>query len=421
MQGVFDLLIIGAGPAGLFSAIQAAEFSKRAGRRIRIAVFDKNQDGCAKLLISGSGRCNITHAGEIREFIHHYGDNGGFLKPGLFAFPNTALSRYFAERGIRLMEMETGKLFPASGKSQDVARALLDECRRLGADIVCSTPITGLEVSGTTFIVAAENNTYDAVCVIIAAGGASYPATGSTGDGIRLAASCGQPVTVLRPALTPVIAENFRFGGCAGISLKDVAVSLFRSGHLIRKNRGDVLFTHRGLSGPGILDMSRYMRRKDVINLNLMNRMRDDAFNAELVSLFSQQGRKTLKNVLSIFSVPEGLVRVIIEGCGLKSEMRAAELDKKGRNNLLDSLFGLSFTVASLGGFKEAMATAGGVSLDGVNPKTMESLIVPGLFFAGETLDIDGDTGGYNLQAAFSTAYLAGKAATERLLQSEIS
>lgn len=374
------IAIIGGGPAGIFCALQAA------GEGRDVIVFEKKPAAGRKLLITGSGQCNITHDGEIADFLSRYGDHGTFLRPALMNFTNRDLVRFFADRGLRMETEPGGKVFPATRKAADVLAVLLAECAARGVEVRCGDPVLAVERDDGGFLVTTKTGTARAGTLVIATGGASYPATGSTGDGYAFARALGQPVTEVAPALAPVYVEDYPFADLAGISFSNLALAVYRGGKRVGRRTGDLLFTHTGLSGPGVLDLSRAVRPGDVLRVTF----------------------------LSGLPLPERFVRRLLDLAGVPADETCAHLGKKARNALAASLAEFPFQVARLGGFNEAMATRGGVALEGINPKTMASKIVENLYCIGEVLDIDGDTGGYNLQAAFSTAALAARQIASR-------
>ncbi|MFA5268891.1 MAG: NAD(P)/FAD-dependent oxidoreductase [Methanoregula sp.] len=403
-----DVVVIGAGPAGLFCAIHAAT------DRCRVHLLEKNPEPGAKLLLAGSGQCNLTHDGEIREFITHYGDHGKFVKPALMAFTNKNLMEFFHERCLAMMTEENGKIFPQSRQSSDVLEALLAECRSRGVTIRCSEPVTAISREGESFIVTTGVAAYKAGTVVITTGGVSYPQCGTTGDGYRLAASLGQPVTETAPALTPLLIRPFPFAALMGQSFEQMSFSVWREGKKIKDYTGDVLFTHLGLSGPGILDASRGIRPGDVVRLSFAGAMRREEFAADIAKRAAENPNWQIGTILAKYPIPERLNRKLLKLSGIPEDHKCAHFSATQRSVLVTNCTEFPLTVAELGDYKIAMATRGGIALDSVNAKTMESKIVPGLFFAGEVLDIDGDTGGYNLQAAFSTGYLAAQGIRKR-------
>ncbi len=404
--GDYDTIIIGAGPAGLFCALQAAAPDRQ------VIILEKKPACGRKLLITGSGQCNLTHGGDIREFLARYGDHGAFLRPTLFGFTNRDLIAFFESRGLDLETDANDKVFPATRRAADVLDLLLRECAEQNVAIRCGEPVLAVERRDEGFLVATDANSYAAPNVVIATGGASYPATGSTGDGYRLAAALGHTVTPVRPALAPVVVEDYPFPHLAGISFEGVTVSLFRDGRKIREITGDLLFTHAGLSGPAVLHLSRHVAAGDVLKVSFLPGMTREALEKDLLAKFAAHGTRQVKTILAGYPIPERFVLALLETAGIPADLAAAHLTKAARAALLDRLTAFPFEVKAVAGFREAMVTAGGVALDEVNKKTVASKQVPGLYFIGEVLDIDGDTGGYNLQAAFSTAFAAARAIT---------
>ena len=408
-SGECDIIIIGAGPAGLFCALQVKE---GAGRNLRVIVLEKNARCGKKLLITGTGQCNITHCGDIREFFTHYGKHGAFLRPALLGFTNRDLITFFESHGLAMITDANGKVFPATRKASDVLNLLLTECKDRGVEIRCSEAVIRIDREKEVFFVATETARYTAAQVVIATGGASYPGTGSTGDGYRLAAELGQPVTPIRPALVAVYVKDYLFPHLTGISFEGVQVSLFRDGKKVSQSTGDLLFTHAGLSGPVILHLSRYIAAGDMLKVSFIPGMDRETVQKDLVEKIASSGIRQVKTLLSDYHLPERFIKELLEQTGIPVDLKCAHISKKARNTLITHLTEFPFTVKDVGGFEEAMVTAGGISLTDVDPKTMASKRVPGLFFIGEVLDIDGDTGGYNLQAAFSTAFAAARAIT---------
>jgi predicted Rossmann fold flavoprotein len=408
----FAMLIIGAGPAGLACGIAAARCGKQT------VVLEKNNRPGVKLRLTGSGQCNLTHGGSIDKFLDHYGTitkgtvkQSRFVKPALFAFPNTETVRFFEQRGVPLFEREDGKIFPRSLQSDDILRALVAELETNGGVLRTDIKIHTVRRTDDGFCVETNQGMFSSNQLAIATGGMSYPKTGSTGDGYRWAEQWGHRIAPPRPALTPVIVESYPFADAAGFSFDDVPIDVYRNGKKIRHGRGDVLLTHRGLSGPGILDLSRFLEPQDVLRLPIYRASSARAGGVippmSLTKLL--RGKKLLKNVLPPLGIPDRLLSLLLTELGISPELPAAEVDRPTRQRLNDALTGFTFVIKRLGGFDEAMATGGGIALEEVNRQTMESRLVSGLFFCGEVLDIDGDTGGYNIQFALSSGFLAGR------------
>ncbi len=432
---VYDVLVVGAGPAGLFAAIAAA------GAGARVLVLEGMPNPGRKLLASGSGQCNLTHGGELRDFLAHYGSSSRvgasrFLRPSLYGFSNRDLASFAEDRGVPLEATEGGKVFPVSRRAKDVRDLLLREAQGLGAELWTGARLRDLRRLPERFDAEierreAEREVLSSSSVVLATGGASWPATGSTGDGYALAAALGHHIVEPGPALTSVQVQGAAFApfvSCAGLALPNAPVTVIRGGQgkrPVARGAGAVLFTHRGLSGPGVLDLSRAIRPGDTLLLPLADLSQAsaagaakesgnlDGVDARLREELDAHGKRGIVRVLSSFGLAESLARALLQAHGMDVEIKAALLSREKRRSLAASLAlpGHPFPVASLGGWEEAMATRGGVDLDEVDSKTMESRLVPGLYFAGELLDFDGDSGGYNIQAACSTGRLAGASA----------
>ncbi len=399
---VFDAIVIGAGPSGIFCAINAAP-------ERRVLVLEKMPRPGIKFLLSGSGRCNITHAGAPDDFIPRYGGHGRFLRHALYTFPGGGLLRYFRDRGMDFVEEEGGKIFPASGGAAALLKSLLDDLTEKGAALKTGEAVREISAGGRGFVVRTDRCRYTAASAVIATGGMSYPGTGSSGDGYALAGSAGLSIVGPKPALVPLYVRDYPFGGLAGISVSDSVIAVHRGGKKIASARGDLLFTHRSLSGPGILDISRYVETDDELRIALAGGKVADDFHAVFGELLGDDPSRTVKRALSPMRVPDRLMKLLFSIAGIETGLRCGNLPGEKKKALAEMLSSFRCAVLRTGGFGEAMVTAGGVDLRGIDSRTMESKAVPGLFVIGEALDVDGDTGGYNLQACFSTAFLAAR------------
>jgi predicted Rossmann fold flavoprotein len=399
----YDVVVIGAGPAGLFCALQAAMPGHC------VLLLEKNPYPGAKLLLSGSGQCNISHDGEIRDFLSHYSDHGKQVTPALFGFTNRDLIEFFRTRGLAMITEENGKVFPKTRCSADVLALLIKECKERGVDLRCGEPATGVTRTAEGFEITTPKRTYLSPVLVISTGGASYPKTGSTGDGYRISESLGQPVTEIVPALTPLLIRNYPFAALSGISFERMQFSVWRAGKKVASRTGDVLFTHLGLSGPGILDASRDIHPDDVVKLSFVGNLKREEFTADLTKRAEKNRSWQISTILAAYPIPERLNRKLLDLSGIPDDLTCNHFSAGQRSRLITCCTQFPLTVEAPGGFSVAMVTRGGVALDGVNLKTLESKTVPNLYFAGEVLDIDGDTGGYNIQAAFSTGFLAAK------------
>jgi len=409
MEDRFDAqaIVVGGGPAGLFLAARLASDSIS-----RVILLEKGPRPGRKLLASGSGRCNITHSGSPADFLEHYGGAGRFLKKALYGFTSSDLEAWFLERGLSFEVEEGGKAFPSSRRAGDVLDLLLGECRKGGIEIrQGSRAASAAAVDGGFEIgLGAEDATVlRSPILAIATGGMSYPGTGSEGDGYRLAAALGHGIVPPRPALTPLLVKDFALGSLAGIGFEGLRFTVRRGGRKIAEARGDALITHEGLSGPGILDASRDIAPGDLVEPDFSG-LGSEAFRAAFDALCIASPRALVKNALADLGLPRRMAELFCSLAGLEEGATCADLRRESRKSLERMACAYPAEVKALGGFEKAMVTAGGVSLEEVDPATMESRIAPGLFFAGEVLDYDGDTGGYNLQAAFSTAAAAARA-----------
>ncbi len=403
---VKDIIIIGAGAGGLFAGLNLPN--------CKALITEKMSSPGKKLLMAGSGKCNITHEGNIRDFVSKYGNKSKFIKPALLEYPNSKLLDLLHINGLPTIIDENGKIFPKSENSKDVLDLFLALNRKAGTTIVYNQEVIGISNKDKLFTITTKSQQYQAKYIIIATGGSSYPLSGSDGKAYSLAKSLGHSIVSPSPALTAVIPEHYRFATVSGVALRNADISLYRNGKKINQNNGDVAFTHKSLSGPGIIDFSRYIQPGDTLAINLIE-ISEHTLREKIISDSTANGRKTLKNYLKQFHIPESVLILILDLNKIDGSKNLSELSRDTRNKLIELLTAYKFTVAKKVGFHQAMVTAGGVCTEEINPKTLESKLVDNLFFAGEYIDIDGDTGGYNLQAAFSTAYLACKTIRKRL------
>jgi predicted Rossmann fold flavoprotein len=393
-----------------------------------VRVFESGNHPGRKLLLSGGGQCNITHAGGPEDFLPHYGGNGRFLKAALHAFPPQALLGFFRARGLEFVTREDGKVFPASLKARSVLDALVRAAS--GAVFHTGTKVTALRRVSGVFVIETEEgprgdkNRYEADRVILATGGLSCLERGSGGSGYGLAQALGHSIRQPKPALCALSSPGL--APLAGNSFRNIGVSVFRpnseaangrhgqapcgrAGGLAFRAAGDLLFTHRGVSGPVVLNLSRHIERGDTLAVNFLHPRKPEEFLAAFPPEAKKDPRKTLGGLLSEYHLTRALEDCILGRLAIPRAKTCALLARSEMRRLAEQLVRFPVPVAGTGGFRSAMVTAGGLCLDEVNPKTMESRIAAGLYFAGEVLDIDGDEGGYNLQAAFSTGYLAAK------------
>lgn len=408
---IYDVIVIGAGPAGLFTAINSSIKNKK------VLILERNSSAGKKLLISGAGQCNLTHEGSIDDFLSYYGDNGRFLKHSLFNYTNDDLLDFFKKRGLDFTSNEDGKIFPNTLKAYDVLNILLEECEKKKADIKYNQKVEMVDYDeeNSCFSIKTKRQEYQSKYLVIATGGKSYGNTGSTGEGYLFAKNLGHNVEKPMPSLTPLYIKNYPFFKLSGISFENIPITLWRNNKKIKGFNGDILLTHKNISGPGILNFSRYILAGDVLKINFVGVENEEGFRKEFIEDIQSNGKLMVKTILREYSLPKRFIDRLLELSGIPDELKGSELDKKRRKKLIKMLISFPMEVEKLGDFHIAMATRGGVSLKGVNPKTMESRIVKGLFFTGEILDIDGDTGGYNIQAAFSMGKLAAQTIVGRM------
>ncbi|HPS57926.1 MAG TPA: NAD(P)/FAD-dependent oxidoreductase [Spirochaetota bacterium] len=408
---IVDIIIIGAGPAGLFCAIHCCK-----DRTCRVLVLEKMNAAGRKLLLSGSGSCNITHSGKIKDFEHRYGNNGRFLRHAFSGFSNIDMVNYLNSNGIHTIETENGKIFPGSMKAREILDLLMSKCTDPGVEILYGHAVQNVQCKGGKFRVRASDRIFESTYCVITTGGLSYPGTGSSGEGLTLAENLGHKVTDTTPALTPVTvitaADALTPGtkslpDLSGITIKNTSATLYRNNRKVTAYTGDLLFTHTGLSGPVILDMSRYIQTGDTVAVSLIQGTYE-SFEEEFILNSRKEGKRAIRNLLHSAGIPERIVQMILDTSSIPHDKKSSEISREERKKLASLVTAFPFIVISKDDYNMAMATHGGVSLEEINMRTMESKIMPGLFFAGEVMDIDGDTGGYNLQAAFSTGKLAG-------------
>ncbi|MEN6625050.1 MAG: NAD(P)/FAD-dependent oxidoreductase [Candidatus Sumerlaeia bacterium] len=404
------IIVIGGGAAGLMAAGCAA----RAGADV--LVLEKMARPGRKLGISGKGRCNLTNVAGLPEFIAHFGKSGKFLHHAFSRFFSGELIDFFEGLGVALTTERGGRVFPAGAKAPDVVRALVHWAKAQGVQVKHSAPVDELVlIDGRVTGVVAQGLRFDGDAVILATGGASYPGTGSTGDGYRLAAAAGHSVVPIRPALVPLETAEAT-GEMAGLTLKNVGVRLLVGGKKRRDVFGEMCFTEFGVAGPLILTLSGEavdaLGRGETVQLaiDLKPALEDNKLDARLRRDFAEHGRESMASLLRGL-LPSQMIPVCLDQTAIAPEAVGNQVTAAERTRLRQWLKGLRLTVTDHRPLDEAIITAGGVDTREVDPKTMQSRLAPGLYFAGEILDLQADTGGYNLQAAFSTGWLAGTSA----------
>lgn len=405
------IVVAGAGPAGLMAAATAAEYGAQ------VALIEKNPRVGKKLRITGKGRCNLTTSVDSSELVKGFPGNGRFLHSAFHEFSNTDLVEFFHQRGLKTKVERGSRVFPVSDQAEDVVNVLLENARRVGVETLHSTKVNELRFKNGKFIgVDSNKGNIAGDAVIVATGGMSYPGTGSTGDGYPWAEKLGHRIIEPRPGLVPLqVAENWT-EDLEGLTLKNVKARAFTGqGKLINEEFGELTFANFGLSGPIILSMSHEVgeyliktQQPATVKLDLKPALEEEKLDHRVQRDFNKYSRKMFKNALNDL-LPQKLIPVIINLSGIEAEKECHQVTRRERLELVRLLKNLTLTVHSTRPIAESIVTAGGVNVKEVNPKTMESRLVQGLFFAGEILDVNGYTGGYNLQAAFSTGFVAGK------------
>ena len=403
------VVIIGGGAAGLMAAVIAG----REGAQVTL--LEKMNYLGKKMGITGKGRCNVTNAVPMSEFIKNTPGNGKFLYGAYERFSNQDLLQLLNEAGLETKVERGGRVFPASDSALDVRNTFMKLLRSYGVDVHLEEGAQEIIVEeGRVAAVKTKKGTYPAEAVLIATGGKSYPATGSTGDGYDLAGRLGHKVTDIRPSLVPIVTEEVWVKDLMGLSLRNVELSVVAKNKVQAKMFGEMMFTHFGITGPIVLSLShtvgKLMRKKNIgtigLDINLKPALSVEKLDKRLQKDFELYSKKQLINGLKDL-LPQRLIPLVIQLAGLDPHKPINQISKAERDSLVYILQHLPLTVKGLRPVEEAIVTAGGLSLKEFNPKTMESKLVPGLYGAGEVLDIDAFTGGYNLQAAFSTGYVA--------------
>ena len=405
----FDVIIVGAGPAGMMAAIGAAE------RERKVLLIERNNSLGKKLLISGNGRCNLTNSCDITEFLEKFSASRNFLRNSFAKFFNTDLVSFFENSSLRLKEERDGKVFPKSDKAEDVLNVLKTKLKNRNIKIVFNERAQKILVKNKAVegVLTYSNKSFKARKVMIATGGLSYPLTGSSGDGYRMAEELGHEIIPLKPALVPVRIKEKFIRDWQGIALENVCLTLLAGTKKIDYRFGEMLFTHFGISGPIVLDLSADIHDalragKDVtVGINFKPALDNKKLDARLLSEFSANPKKSIKNVLKNF-LPQNIIDRFLQYCCLDAKKTSSQITTEERKRIIKGLFDLRLTVAGVMSIKDGIVTGGGVNTKEINPKTMESKLISGLYFAGEVVDIDAKTGGYNMQAAFSTGWVCG-------------
>ena len=406
-----DVIVIGGGPAGMMAAITAAE------RGAKVCLMERNQKVGRKLYITGKGRCNVTNDADVRTVLEHIPRNGRFVTSAITRFPPESVKAFFEKRGVALKVERGGRVFPVSDKAADVVDALFLSLRRSGVELLEDRAEELLVEDGAVCGVRGEHGTIRSKAVVLATGGASYPLTGSTGDGYAMAEKVGHTIVPPQPSLVPLETAGEDCRRMQGLSLRNVAIRVKnQKKKVIYAEQGEMLFTHFGVTGPLILSASAHMRDfakdKYTIFIDLKPALDEEKLDQRLLRDFGEQANRAFHNVLEGL-LPRLMVPVMVERCGIPGDLPVHSVTKGQRRRLLEELKSFRVEVTGPRPIAEAIVTSGGVKTGEVDPHTMASKKISGLYLAGELLDVDGYTGGFNLQIAWSTGHLAGTAAAQ--------
>ncbi len=405
------ITIIGAGAAGLMAAITALESRSD----VSVTVIDKNQRPARKVMITGKGRCNVTNNCDNATLINNIPRNGKFLYSAFSRFSTDDTINFFEKCGVPLKTERGNRVFPVSDKAVDIAFALVNKAKSLGADFTVGEVDKILSANGKVLGVRLKDKTdIFSDAVIIATGGMSYPLTGSTGDGYKMAKELGHIVTEIKPSLIPLVCHEGFCTNLSGLSLKNITASFFEEGKKkpIYSEQGELLFTHFGISGPLTLSASahlRYIGKKNYyVIIDLKPALSNEKLDKRLLRDFSEEQNKDFSNSLDAL-LPKSLIPVVVKLSGIAPNTKVNQITKEQRNDFVTLIKNFKLHIIGTRPVEEAIITSGGVSVKEIYPSTMESKLVKGLFFAGEVIDVDAYTGGFNLQIAFSTGVLAGE------------
>ena len=404
------VIVVGGGAAGMMAAISAADSGAD------VVLIEKNEKLGKKIYITGKGRCNITNESDVEDLLKNVRSNPKFLYSAFYTFDSYRMMDFLESEGLKVKTERGNRVFPESDKSSDVIRTLKKALEKRGVKILLNTKVNNIEIEngvcrGVVTQSGNRSDRYAADKVIVATGGCSYQSTGSTGDGYRFAKEADIKVTKCYPSLVPFNIDSDIPKRLQGLSLRNVKMTLTDKGKVLYDELGEMLFTHFGVSGPLVLSASTLVAGRDMsdvrISIDLKPALSNEQLDERILRDFSENKNSYFKNSLSRL-LPSKMIPVIVEMSGIDEQKQVNNITKEERHELVSLLKGFTFKIDSLRGFNEAIITKGGVSVKEINPGTMESKKVKGLFFAGEVLDLDAVTGGYNLQIAWSTGYLAG-------------
>ncbi len=399
------ICVIGAGPAGIIASSIAAS------RGLDVTLFEKNNKIGKKLFITGKGRCNITNGAPIDEFFDNILTNSSFLYSSLYSFTNEDIISLLEKYGLETKIERGNRIFPKSDKSSDVIKVFHNLLEDYGVKLELNANVENINNRNNLFCIELNNRTLEFDALIIATGGKSYPATGSTGDGYRFAKIFGHSITPLRPSLVAIEIEEDWIKELKGLSLRNVTLNTYKNNKLVHSEFGEMLFTHYGISGPIVLTTSNYInsyqKDKIIFKIDFKPALDWDKLDNRILRDFEIYKNKHIKNSLDDL-LPQRIIPLIINQSNINPNKAVNQITKEERYRLIDSIKNFSLTFKSFRPIEEAIVTSGGISTKEIDPSTMESKLVHGLYFAGEVIDVDALTGGFNLQIAYSTGYLAG-------------
>lgn len=398
--------VIGAGASGLMAAYAAAANGNN------VTVFEKNEKSGKKIYITGKGRCNVTHSCEPSEFLLNVVNNSKFLSSAIYGFSPEDCINFFENGGVKLKEERGARIFPVSDKASDITKCLENYCKSSGVKFNFNEKILKIAVlHSTMFDIITSKSQYSFDKVIVCTGGLSYPSTGSDGDGYDFARSAGHKIVPLKQALCGLNLKGAFYKQLQGLTLKNINLSVYCGSKKIKELFGELLFTHFGISGPVVLSASSLINRLDMnkvrLSLDLKPALTVEMLDKRLLRDFEAYKNKSVANCLKEL-LPAAIIEETLKRSGIDGNLRTNSVTREQRARLLTTVKNFDMLVSSLRDFSEAIVTSGGVDVNEINPKTMESKLIRGLYFCGEVLDVDGFTGGFNLQIAFSTGYAAG-------------
>jgi predicted Rossmann fold flavoprotein len=409
-QNKYDIVIIGAGPAGLIAAIESHT------PNTKICILEKMHKPALKLKITGKGRCNITNNTDLNSFIKKFGSNGRFLKYAFSEFFNTDLLKYFEKEGVQFKLERGERWFPVSDKAIEIADVLLKKVKFKNIELITNAEVEAVkQLPKNNFLITLKNkSTIQTQKLLIATGGKSYPKTGSTGDGYKLASQLGHTITPLSPSLVPLETRGDTAKKLQGLSLKNINASIISENKKFAEQFGEMLFTDFGVSGPIILTLSQVAinllneKKQTILSIDLKPALDHQKLDQRILREISEHSKQNFKSMLKRL-LPQKMIPVFVDILEIPEDKQLSQINSDERKKIRMLLKEFKLEICGYKSYEEAVVTAGGISLKEVNPQTMESKIIQGLYFAGEVLDLNGDTGGFNLQAAFSTGWVTGQ------------